>query len=204
MLQLDHLAIAAPTLEEARTHVETILGVPLQPGGKHPHFSTHNMLLGLADGLYLEAIAIDPEAPEPGYPRWFDLDRFTGAARVSNWICRTDDLDAMTRTMPETGRPVPLARGDLRWQMAVPEDGILPFDNCFPALIEWNCAQHPAQLLPASGCRLERLIVAHPAARDLKSRLTPVLKDPRVVFEDAPEAGLRAEIATPSGRKVLA
>jgi len=42
------------------------LGVPFQPGGRHDVFGTHNALLGLADGLYIEAIAIaiDPDAPQ--------------------------------------------------------------------------------------------------------------------------------------------
>lgn len=81
MLELDHLAVAAETLEDGREAVETALGVRLQPGGQHPHFGTHNMLLGLEDGLYLEVISIDPAAPKPGYARWFDLDRFEGFAR---------------------------------------------------------------------------------------------------------------------------
>ena len=77
-MELDHFAIAANTLAEATAHVEEALGVPLQPGGEHAVFGTHNRLLGLADGLYLEAIAIDPEATPERSPRWFDLDSFSG------------------------------------------------------------------------------------------------------------------------------
>ena len=92
MLELDHLAVSGATLEAARAAVEDALGVPMQPGGEHDVFHTHNTLLGLEDGLYLEAIAINPAAPTPDRPRWFDLDRFEGSARLSNWICRTDDI----------------------------------------------------------------------------------------------------------------
>ena len=151
MLELDHLAVAAATLEEGREAVETALGVPLQPGGQHAHFGTHNCLLGLEDGLYLEVIAIDPDAPEPGYPRWFDLDRFDGWARPQVWICRTDDLSGVLARAPGAGTPVALARGDLHWQMAVPEDGVLPYDNRFPAVIEWQSGGHPAARLAPSG-----------------------------------------------------
>jgi hypothetical protein len=35
---------------------------------------THNRLLKLGAGRFLEVIAIDPEAPAPGRRRWFDLD----------------------------------------------------------------------------------------------------------------------------------
>ncbi|MFN3209948.1 MAG: VOC family protein [Roseovarius sp.] len=203
MLRLDHFAVAAETLEAGRAYAEESLGVALRPGGQHAHYGTHNMLLGLEDGLYMEVIAVDPEAPAPGYARWFDLDRFEGRPRPTNWICNTDDLGALVARFPQAGAPVPLARGALRWQMAVPEDGRLPWDNLFPAVIEWQCAQHPAQILPASGCRLDRLVVTHPDAQALEAALAPVLADSRVAFETG-AAALRAEMTTPRGTCVLA
>src|SRR6056297_894092 len=201
-MRLDHLAVAAESLGDGRAVVEEALGLTLQPGGQHAHFGTHNLLMGLADGLYLEVIAVDPEAPAPGYPRWFDLDRFHGAPRLSNWICAVDDLEAAMARHPQAGVAVDLARGDLRWRMAVPGDGVLPFDNRFPALIEWQAGGHPADRLPDVGARLERLVVAHPEAQALRAALSE-FTDARVVFEPGPPA-LRAEIATPHGRRVLA
>ena len=203
-MQLDHIAVAGATLDAAAAHVEEALGVAMQPGGVHATFGTHNRLLGLADGLYLEAIAVDPAAPDPGRARWFDLDRFTGAPRLTNWICRCEDLRAMLAGMPDgAGSIVDLERGKLRWRMAVPADGVLPFDNLFPALIQWRGALHPATMLAASGCSLRRLVVAHPEAGALRDVLAPVLQAPRVEFETGP-AGLRAEIDTPHGLRVLA
>lgn len=202
MLQLDHLAVAAGSLDDGRAAVEEALGVRLQPGGHHAHFATHNMLLGFDDGLYLEVIAIDPAAPAPGHARWFDLDRFEGRPKLNNWICRSDDLLADVLRFPGAGRPVALTRGDLNWRMAVPDTGVLPYDNLFPALMQWDCADHPAKRLPASGCALARLIVSHPKAGEMAGALAPVLRDDRVSFEKGP-AGLRAEITTPSGLRVL-
>jgi hypothetical protein len=201
-LALDHLAMAAETLEDGRAAVEAALGVRLQPGGRHARFGTHNMLLGLGAGLYLEVIAIDPDAPAPDGPRWFDLDRFAGRPRPRAWVCRTDDLDAHLALHPEAGGPVALARGALRWRMAVPGDGVLPFDNAYPAVIQWQAGGHPADGLAASGCRLVRLVVTHPEAAALAGRLTQVLSEPRVVVEPG-APGLRAEIATPHGVRVL-
>ncbi len=199
-MELDHFAIAANTLAEATAHVEEALGVPLQPGGEHAVFGTHNRLLGLADGLYLEAIAIDPEATPERQPRWFDLDRFDGAARITNWICRSRDLDSTLAALPvDAGAPVSLTRGDLSWQMAVPKSGILPYDNIFPALIQWQ-GPHPAPRLTQQGCSLRRLVVSHPEAQAL-AELLP-LDDARVVFEPGP-AALRAEIDTPHGLRHL-
>ncbi len=202
MLDLDHLAVAAETLEEGREAVETALGVTLQPGGQHAHFGTHNMLLGLEDGLYLEVIAIDPSAPKPDHARWFDLDRFDGWARLQNWICRSEDLDDYVAHAPQAGHPVALERGDLKWRMAVPENGQLPYDNAYPAVMQWQSAGHPAARLAPSGCRLTRLIVSHPDAEALGHDMEGQLDDQRIVYESGP-AALRAEFETPFGPRVL-
>ncbi len=203
MLKLDHIAIAAETLEAGRAHVEQTLGVPLQPGGQHARYGTHNALLGLQDGLYLEVITTDPDAPAPDTPRWFDLDRFSGPPRLANWICAVEDLEAALRQLPEAGEIVTLERGDLRWRMAVPADGVLSFDNLFPALIEWQAGGHPSERLQPSGCRLTRLTLRHPQARALHQILAPWLTAPVVTFEMADTPGMLAEFDTPSGPGVL-
>lgn len=201
-IKLDHIAIAGQTLAEATDWTEQRLGVPLQPGGAHDVFGTHNELLGLADGLYLEVIAIDPSALPPERARWFDLDRFQGPPRLTNWICQVEDLDAVLDALPQAGVPVSLSRGDLRWRMAVPENGILPYDNCFPALIEWQSPVHPSALLTGLGCRLSRLTVTHPQADTLEGELAPYLDGPVIVFKKGP-AGLHADIETPAGMRHL-
>ncbi len=197
---LDHLAVTGETLEEASAHIEQALGVQLQEGGKHEKFGTHNRLLGLRGGLYLEAISIDPQAPTPERTRWFDIDRFEGRPRLTNWICRVPDIEASLSVFPDgAGQPIDLSRGALRWRMAVPPTGRLPFDNLFPALIEWQGDLHPAQMLQDSGCRLRRLIVCHPDALDLAKALGAL---EFVVFDTGP-AALRAEFETPHGPRVL-
>lgn len=216
MFELDHLAVAGETLEDASAHIETALGVRMQPGGQHPRYGTHNRLLGLEDGLYIEAIAIEPGVPATDRPRWFDLDRFSGPARLSNWILRCPDLPAMASALPpHAQRHVTMQRGDLRWLMTVPEDGILPFDNMFPAVLQWQ-GTPPASTLTPSGCRLQRLVIAHPQATDLRAALasimTPImapnlaptlnLQDGRVVIETGAPA-FQAVFETPHGQRIL-
>ena len=70
----DHLVVAALTLAEGSAWIQRRLGQPLQPGGKHIAMGTHNALLSLGPGFFLEVIAIDPEGKPPPRPRWFDLD----------------------------------------------------------------------------------------------------------------------------------
>lgn len=203
MLTFDHLAVSAETLEAGAAAVEAALGVPLAGGGQHPYMSTHNRLLGLGD-LYLEVIAADPGAPRPAWPRWFDLDNFAGRPRLTNWIARTDDLEAALAAAPPCcGVPVALQRGDYRWQMAVPADGRLPFDSCFPALIRWEGPLHPARALPDAGLRLTRLEIAHPQAAALRAALAPLFNDGRVVITEGPAKAMRATFDTPAGVRVL-
>ena len=202
-LILDHIAISAGTLEEGVAFVEAALGVPLAGGGQHPHMATHNRLLGLGD-VYLEVIAADPLAPRPSWPRWFDLDHFSGPPRLTNWICRTDDLDgAVAASPPGTGIPVSLQRGDYRWRMAVPADGRLPFDNAYPALIEWQGDLHPAKALPDVGVRMTALEIFHPQGGALATALTGRFADPRVRLYTSPHKAMRAVFSTPKGTRVL-
>ena len=203
MLRPDHLAVSALRLQDGVAAVESALGVGLAAGGQHPHMATHNRLLGLGD-LYLEVIATDPAAPAPPWPRWFDLDHFTGAPRLTNWVAACDDLTAEVALGPAgVGVPVALSRGDYRWQMAVPADGRLPFGGAFPALIQWHGTLHPAATLPDHGIRLHRLEIAHPEVDALRDALKRRLEDPRIVLTPGPIKALRATFTTAAGLRVL-
>lgn len=198
MLKLDHLAVACTDLAEGTAWVEDQLGVKLQPGGQHTRYGTHNTLLGLADGLYLEVIAKEPGVvPEAGHA-WFGLDDFTGPPRLANWLCQTDDLGAAP---VEVGTPRALTRGGLSWQITVPDDGSLPFEGGHPTLIQWaDGTVHPADRLPESGCRLVALEVRHPLAAWLSQLIG--LDDPRVTLHRGP-VQLTATFETPDGIKTL-
>jgi len=201
MPALDHLVVSAATLAEGVASVEELLGVPTEPGGRHPLMATHNRLLRLGTGEYLEIIASEPGEPAPPHPRWFRLDRFTGAPRLTNWVVRVDDLDrALAAAPPDAGRATDLARGDFRWRMAVPSDGCLPFDDLWPGLIQWQGSLHPAGRLPDRGCRLRNLILRHPQPEAL-ARALP-LADPRLVIEKG-TPGISALISTPSGERLM-
>ena len=85
--------------------------------------------------------------------------------------------------------------------MAVPDDGELPFDNCHPALIQWD-GPHPAPRLDDHGCRLSWLEVSHPRADDLALAMAG-LADKRFRFVTADAPGLRAAIMTPGGERII-
>ena len=163
--ELDHLVVAARTVEEGSAWVEAVLGAPTVPGGRHPLMGTHNRLLSLGNRRYLEVIAIDPQAPPPARPRWFGLDepavreRLERGPALLHWVERPDDLEAALRDYPERVDVLDATRGDLSWRITVPPDGRLPCDGACPTLIQWR-GPHPTDRLPPSGCELARLSTA--------------------------------------------
>ncbi len=195
---LDHLAVACTSLDEGTAWVEERLGVTLQQGGQHARYGTHNRLLGLAGGIYLEVIAPDPDAVPQAAHRWFGLDDFAGPPRLANWICQVDDI-AQAPTV--AGPPRALQRGALSWQITVPDDGSLPYGGGFPTLIQWRRGvTHPAASLPPSGCGLRQLQIAHPDAKAIGRMIA--FDDPRIVLTTGPFA-MQASFDTPHGVRTL-
>ncbi|MGR3343159.1 MAG: VOC family protein [Paracoccaceae bacterium] len=204
VLALDHLVVCAETVEAGSAHVEQLLGVEPEPGGRHVQMGTHNRLVSLGSEIYLEVIAIDPGAAAPGRVRWFDLDRFAGPPRLTNWIARCDDLTAAVGVAPAgIGDVIELERGDLRWRMAVPHDGRLPFGGAYPGLISWLGSARPAARLVDRGCRLQELRIVHPDAAALSAYLELVMELRLVTIKTGPEVRIEATIDTPTGVKVL-
>lgn len=203
MIGLDHLVVSAGTLDEGVAAVEAALGVALAGGGKHDRMGTHNRLLGLGD-IYLEVIAVDPGAPAPAWPRWFDLDRFTGRPRLTNWVARCGDVATeLALSPPGTGEPMEMSRGPYRWDYTVPADGRLPFDGGFPALLHWKGGRKPPDDLPEAGVRLERLEIAHPEAGALRAALAGRIEDSRLAVVAGTAVAMRASFRTPAGLRVL-
>ena len=202
MITLDHIAISGKTLDEASDHIESSLGVKLQEGGCHDRYGTHNRLLSLADGIYLEAIAINPKAEKPAYPRWFNLDNFDGTPRITNWICRSENIYLEFKNIFfENAEIIHITRNKLKWFMALPKNGILPFDGAFPALLQWKTNPPTTKLVP-SGCSLKHMTIFHPEAAKLRKKIQ-IFNDPRISFETHNGFNFFAEFNTPHGLRSM-
>jgi hypothetical protein len=212
---VDHLIVAAATLEQGVQWCEATLGVSPGAGGRHPLMGTHNRLLKIASeafaDAYLEIIAIDPGAAPPQRARWFGLDdpalqaRLAAAPRLIHLVARTSELDAMRGRLAaaqlqpgdalSAGRDTP--SGPLRWRILVRPDGTLPCGGALPTLIQWQ-GRHPAAAMPASGVTLQGLALAgipEPARQALRLQ--------GVALSAAPGPALRATLATPLGEVTL-
>jgi hypothetical protein len=216
---VDHLVIAARTLDEGIAWCEATLGITPGPGGKHPLMGTHNRLFSIATPAfaraYLEIISIDPQAPLPDRKRWFDLDdaalraAVAQAPRLVHWVARVDDVARSVAALRargiDRGRVLAASRdtphGVLRWRISVRDDGRRLYGGALPTLIEWGDV-HPADAMPPSGVTLGALRLRALDAAALHGALDAVGLGELPV--DAGHDGLQVELQTPRGVVVLA
>ncbi|MGA0342799.1 MAG: VOC family protein [Arenicellales bacterium] len=206
--QLDHVVIGARSLDEGRQFVGDLLGEAPREGGRHGAMGTHNALLGLGDGVYLEIIAIDPEGEAPQSPRWFSLDhditreKLQHGPQLLTWVVRTDCIDRLSELDAYADADVkPMSRGSLRWQFAFSPDGRCFADGILPHVIQWDTDIHPAQALAGGHCRLSTLVATladDQAVRETLSAMDLLGSiDCRADPGQAPS--LAAEFTTPKG-----
>jgi len=210
---LDHLVIAADSLTQGVEYIREKLGVKPQGGGQHANQGTHNKLLKLNQGCYLEVIAIDPNGDRPSHPRWFNLDspemqaKLRERPRLITWVARTDAIhSAVAGCNMDIGQVCPMSRGQLNWKMTFTLDSSLVLGGQVPPLIEWDTEQHPADSLEESGCRLVNLEGFHLSPDLLQETITSLGLEKELLIKPADiEAaeGLKAQIATPTGIVVL-
>ncbi|HZF80330.1 MAG TPA: VOC family protein [Rubrivivax sp.] len=210
---VDHLVVAAATLEQGAAWCQATLGVTPGPGGQHPLMGTHNRLVKIAGPAfplaYLEIIAMDPDAAAPARPRWFGLDepalraRLAKSPRLIHWVARSTMLDmhrwGLITVGQRPGDPVkasrPVASGTLSWEILVAEDGRPDCNGALPTLIQWH-SPHPAETMADSGVSLQALVIG-----GVPVRARDVLRPRGISWRDEP--GLAATLNTPRGDVTL-
>ncbi len=218
---IDHLVLACATLESGIAWAERTLGVRPAIGGRHAQWGTHNALLSLGEGCYLELLAPDPAAPEPragvvpfglgAVGVWDVAAGVTEAApRLTAWMVRVpmggleSACDAMRASGVDCGAIREGARtrpdgSELRWRLTVPPQPLL--GGAAPWLIEWSGAEHPSRTAPV-GCRLSWLEVMHPEPTRVRTALDAIGM-PQVRVKQARAAGIAAGVACPRGVVVI-
>ena len=214
---LDHLVLAARTLDEGAAWCEATFGMTPGLGGRHPLMGTHNRLFSLATAgfprAYVEIIAVDPQAAAPGRPRWFDLDQpamhaaLKRGPQLIHWVARTSDIRSRLsalRTQGFDGGEVIAAERDtpagrLHWHIGVRPDGRRLCGGALPTWIEWG-ETHPTDNMAASGVALQALALA-----GVPAHVWTMLDLPAGVTATATPGApaLQATFMTPQGPVVL-
>lgn len=216
--RIDHLVIAADSLEQGAAWCAAILGVEPSGGGKHALMGTHNRVMAVSSesfpDCYLEVIAIDPEAPEPGRPRWFGLDNpeLRGAVRESprlvHAVARTRHIEVLRGNLAnvalDPGELLAAQRGTphglLKWRITIRDDGRTECDGALPSLIEWE-GQHPCAHLPFSGVALQGLVLRGVPAPAVELLGLPAVHTSPINAKH--QAPLTATLESPRGPAVL-
>jgi len=172
--QIDHLVVAATSLEQGVQWCEALFGITPALGGEHALFGTHNRLFKIATPkfsmAYFEIIAINPDAIRPKkttslHPhRWFDLDNpelqksISKEPRLIHFVASTPDIKAARMALrmegidrgPAIHAERQTNKGILHWQISVRADGQRLFDGALPTLIQWGKpdATEPLRLHP--------------------------------------------------------
>ncbi len=130
---IDHLVIAVPDLDAAAEALEARVGLACTGGGRHPGAGTANRIAFLADGAYLELIAVEDRAEAETWP----VGRATLAALdgpgggLAAYALVDDRLDSTVPELQANGSSIgPPQHGSRRrpdgalveWWTAAPED----------------------------------------------------------------------------------
>ena len=203
--ELDHIVVGCADLAAGEAWMEETLGRPAQGGGEHVAMSTHNKVWSLGS-CFLELIAINPDAPDPGRKRWFSLDdpavrkKLAMGPHLLTWAVRVDDIEATRAASPvPLGELHELERGDLKWKVLIPDDGGLIQGGHLPLVIQW-LTPHPAERMDDGGMRLTSLT----ASRDEPTLVEAALKaigagDLITVQNSALTTSFMAEVSTDEG-----
>ncbi|KAL9183152.1 hypothetical protein ACHAXT_004939 [Thalassiosira profunda] len=221
--EIDHLVWTCSNLEDGMKEVQKVTGVKPQMGGKHPEFGTHNALLSLGNGAYLEIIAVDPDRGEDAarIPTIFGLDepsnmnKLVAFAVHPNPSVRGATFELIAQSMHlarykiggiATGKRQSPDGQLLQWKFTSPL--CANFAQAF--VIDWGKARSPAQTAP-KGCMLQKLVFFCSGdelkrAREMHWRMGLVDSGGRIpvaVEETDGPSYMVAEILTPKGRKVV-
>ena len=211
MTKIDHLVVGAANLSAGVEYVNGLLGVDMPYGGEHEKMGTHNHLMQLGSRLFLEVIAINPQALKPDRCRWYGLDdpeiqlEIKNQPRLLTWVVNTKDISALIRSkLFDFGKPELISRSHLSWYFGLPDDGRLFEGGTLPYIIQWNTNQHPAVKMANLKCKFKSLDIYHPDTEWLGEVLTSIGALELVnLYQTAKPAHFIANIETPQGLKQL-
>lgn len=164
---LDHVVLGVPDLESSVKNFAKALSAEPTLGGRHESIGTHNAILPLRGGHYLELIALDPSSPNPPLGVPWGLDTLK-EPRLITWAAATQDIDSAVEQARnagyDPGTAIDVSRDTpegehLTWRLTV--SGTFAADGLVPFLIDWGSSPHPSGTSEAI-CSIEGFSAEHP------------------------------------------
>jgi len=196
--QVDHILLGIDDLARGMEQFEKLTGVRPVQGGKHPR-GTHNALVSLGDGTYLEILALQPDVTPP--KDYEDLKQLHTLTPIGWAVSSKDSAQLRNRltaagmavTESSEGSRTTPAGTTLSWQTFGLED---EFDEA-PFFIVWSPqSAHPSTTSP-TGCKLQHWRVAGPHSKNLEQLRSAL--DLRVDVAEAKSTALRLSLQCPKG-----
>jgi hypothetical protein len=165
-LELDHVLIAVPDLDEAARAVEEGHGLASVEGGRHAGWGTANRIVPLGEA-YVELITVvdEAEASRSAFGRWVAEGIRSWPGRPLGWVARTDRLDAVAERLGLSASAGSRRGRDgrlLSWRLAGVEAAAA--DPSLPFFVEWGegtpLPGHTPVAHAAGSVRLARLELA--------------------------------------------
>ncbi len=208
---IDHLLFGTPDLDQGIETIQARLGVQPAYGGQHPGIGTHNALVALGTGTYLEIIAPDPKQNVPASRIPYGLAQLevprliTWAVRPHNWDTYQAQLATLGLTAAVRDRDRTRPDGErLAWRsVQLPSPAIVQgvdVTGLIPFALVWQTAAHPSATAPGE-LDLQSLTLQHPDLAVLQHVATAM--DLPVRTEQTAQPGLVAMIRTPAGIVLL-
>ena len=196
--QIDHILLGIDDLDRGMKAFEQSTGLKPVYGGKHPG-GTHNALVSLGDGTYLEILALQKGVTDAG--EFAGLEQLKTLTPIGWAVSSRDSVQLRERlsaagmavTEPEPGSRTTATGSTLSWQSFGLKEN---FEEA-PFFIVWSAqTPHPSTTSP-SGCKLQQWQIASPRVDKLEQlRRTLEL---RVDVAEAKATSLRLSLSCPKG-----
>lgn len=201
-LALDHIVWAVPDLDAGIRTIADLTGVEPVSGGKAPgREQSHNALISLGDGAYLEIFS----PARAGGGRWGKLIE-DGQPRIVSYALRVTDRFAALKpaieaagysfTGPRSMGRVRPDGGAVNWELL--NIAGTPIDDALPFFIDWlGSTPHPSESSP-KGATIDTFSIAHPRASDLAAIYADIGVETPVLASN--KAAINLVLDTPRGQ----
>jgi len=156
-MYIDHFVVTCEDLESTKKEFEKKTGAKIYYGGEHPSLGTHNALLPLDNGLYIEFLAPKEERAKSNIfnlnstkQNGYCLSAFC-VSNIEKYLLLTDFSDSVKKAKMSR---ITKDNEEISWFIALDKQIDETFNGFIPFAIEW-ISPHPTSLYTAS-CKLIR------------------------------------------------